>query len=106
MGSDEIFETMLNEKNIETFTRIFEEYHESLDKKMEQDKQDRKDLRELFKNIELSLKELREESKPIPLDDLPKKDYVKVNIGGKWVNTKPKRLGQFSIIEQVDKNER
>jgi len=106
LNSPEVFATMVKEENFEAFCKIFDEYHESLDKKMEQDKQDRKDLRELFKNIELGLKELREESKPLPLEDLPKRDYVKVNIGGKWVNTKPKRLGQFSIIEQVDKNER
>jgi len=100
--NDTILKSMLKTDNVDTFIRILDDHYQFLDEIIEQDKQDRKNLKLLFKDIELGLKELREESNPISIEDLPKKNYVKVNIGGKWVTPRPKRLGKLSIIEQFE----
>ncbi|MFX1453853.1 MAG: hypothetical protein ACFFDB_00625 [Promethearchaeota archaeon] len=90
----------------EEFYLMFDEYHKAVDLKLEQDKQKRKDLKELFKKIEVGLKELRENTRNIPIGDTPKKSYVKINIGGEWVDTEPlKRMGSTSTVKIINKDE-
>jgi len=89
----------------EELNNVIKDYHESLEKRLEFDKTERKELFKSFKKIEKALEEIREEAElTLSLDSEieEKKDYCLVNIGGKWLSPKPEKLNDFSEITQKD----
>ncbi len=105
LQSDKSLWTVAKENNttVEEIEALIDEYHDSLDLKLEQDKQKRNDGKKLFQEIGIGLKKLRESIQNIPVDDTPKKSYVQVNIGGEWVDEPPKLLGSTSIVKVIKK---
>lgn len=95
-------ELVIDDKGFKELYLLMDDYHEGIDKKLEQDKQKRKDIMDLLQDIRNGLKKLRDDQPKFsypPLEN-PEKNYCEINIGGKWVNPKPKRLGQQSFIIQ------
>ncbi len=88
----------------EDIIRLFDDYHNSLDLKLEQDKQKREDVKILQQEIEVGLKSLRESQPKLTSRNGPPKNYCQANIGGKWVEYSPlKRMGGFSTVKVVGK---
>ena len=83
---------------------LIDEHHNSLNLKMEQDKQKRKDLKVFFLNFKKGLKKLRDAMPNLPPGP-PPKNYCEVNIGGKWVNPKVKPLGPQSFVYYLKKED-
>lgn len=104
--SDKSLNTIAKESNmtIKEVQSLIDEHHNSLDLKMEQDKQKRKDIKAFFLNFKKGLKELRDSMPNLPPGP-PPKNYCKINIGGKWVNPEVKRLGPHSFVYELNKED-
>lgn len=103
--SDKSLWTIAKETNttVEELQAIIDEYHDSLDLLLEQDKQKRKDAKKLFQEIEIGLKEFRESKANLPIGEEPKKNYCLENIDGKWVAPKPlQRMGGISTVKVMN----
>ena len=92
-------ELVIDDKGFKELCLLIPDYHEGLDKRLEQDKQKRKNTMKLFQEIEKELTEYQD-SMPDLSNDIPKKNYCKNNIGGKWVDLKLKPMGKHSYIIQ------
>ena len=85
--SDIPLHIIANETNISIgdLQSLIDEYHESLELKLEEDKKERKKIKELFLDIENGLENLKKEAESI--EDLPRssKKYAFVFNGEKWI---------------------
>lgn len=84
--SDKSLNTIAKENNmsLKELQSLIDEYDRSLELKLEADKKERKDIKDLHLNIDKGLKELRELAR-----ELPDRDYYKVYAqvfdGEKWI---------------------
>ncbi len=86
--SDKSFNTIAKENNIsiEILQSLIDEYDKSLELKLEEDKKERKEIKELFLEIEKGLLDLEKEAKDCELPDRNyNKVYAKVFDGEKWI---------------------
>ena len=86
--SDKSFNTIAKENNIsiEILQSLIDEYDKSLELKLEEDKKERKEIKELFLEIEKGLLDLGKEAKDCELSDRNyNKVYAKVFDGEKWI---------------------
>lgn len=85
--SDLSLHIIADESNIslEDLQSLIDEYHKSLDLKLEEDKKERKKIRELFFDIEKELEKRRKEVQSIKHLPRSSKKYASVFNGEKWI---------------------
>nr|BDI55042.1 MAG: hypothetical protein [uncultured archaeon] len=85
--SDLPLHIIAKETNIsfEDLQSLIDEYHKSLDLKLEEDKKERKKIKELFFDIEKELEKRRKEVQSIKHLPRSSKKYASVFNGEKWI---------------------
>jgi len=86
--SDKDLNTIAKENNLsfEEFESLINEFHKSLDLKLESDKKERKEVKDSYLAIEKGLEKLRKEAESINLPDRDfTKNYAQVFDGEKWI---------------------
>jgi hypothetical protein len=103
--SDKSLNTIAKESNmsLKELQSLIDGYDRSLELKLDYDKKERKDIKDLFLDVEKGLKNLMEEAKSVNLPERSYKEYAQVFDGQKWVGS-PKKLGSKSFITQKDIN--